>query len=250
VSVQVASTTAWGDAQPLDTALATIAANTDARVVELAIGARPVADPLAVLDSWRHRFTFIGHHTVPLASGQLLRPWANSPEEILDACVAAGITRYTLHPPTRKQSTLRRFYDMAVVWFDAAAARGVECAFETMYPAGRQELAENGGWHLATPADIDRFVTWAQHRGVDMPLVVDVSHLAIGVGAGVWTQSDAVELLDAGVAYEWHYSQPRGCRDAHDPLGDGHFVNGWLHGRTAGLMVDEGRRRISHSTSR
>jgi hypothetical protein len=245
--VTAASTTAWGDARPLDVALADIAANTEASVVELSIGAFPVPNPDGVLDAYRDRFAYVGHHAMPVGAGSMVRPQVGAHEVVVATCRRFGLSRYTGHAPNRKQVDKRGFYDWAATYCDALNDAGVAFAVETMYvPQLRDEAVKSGGYHLSTPAEVFEFAQWAQERGWDQPLLVDVSHLHIGHRSGLWTENDIVELMASPWVSELHLSENDGRSDSHRPLTAGHIVHDWVAAADVsriGLIVDEGRRR-------
>lgn len=243
----VASTTAWGGARRLDEVLDDIAANTSATVVELAIGALPVGDPDATLDRHRGRFTFIGHHTVPLGAGTNLRPGVGDEAAIVDACRRFGLGSYSGHPPNRKVASSAGFYQWAAAYHETLTNAGVGFSVETMYvPQVRGEMVKTGGYHLATPSEVFDFCEWASQRGWERPLLVDASHLHIGWRSGLWTDQQVRELLNSPWVAELHISENDGKTDSHRPLTDSHRVAGWLAGVDTSaipVVVDEGRRR-------
>lgn len=243
---EVASTTAWGMADPLDVVLARIAAHTTASTVELAIGARPVADPVGVLDAYRDRFTFLAHHTVPVLPHAELRPLPELLATATRRLPALGITRYTVHPPNRRQlADEPAFFDWAWRWHDALAEAGLTFRLETMYqPRAVPERERTGGYHLDTALAVRRFADAAVARGWTTPLLIDASHLHIGVCGGAWTVADVDALLAAGLADHLHVSANDGVHDHHTLVPYGHPVDTWIapHRHRFAIVVDEARR--------
>lgn len=242
----VASTTSWGNAMTLDKVLRRIADNTDAQVVELAIGARPVADPHLVLDRWRERFEFIGHHTIPLGHNGNFRPTIGEHTNIAATCDAFRLRTYSGHPPNRKNATWNEFLDWAAAYHDTLEEQNVSFSVETMYvPRIRNEATKTGGYHLATPSEVFDFCLWARNRGWDKPLLVDVSHLHIGYHGGQWTKKDVLELLSSPFIAELHISENDGTQDSHRPLTSRHEIFSWIENldmTKIDYVVDEGRR--------
>lgn len=245
--VTAASTTAWGDARPLDVTLADIAASTSATTVELSIGAFPVTNPDAVLDAHRDRFSFIGHHAMPIGSGSMIRPRVGEQAVVAETCRRFGLSRYTGHAPNRKQVDRRGFYDWSAAYADTLGAAGVGFAVETMYvPQVRDEAVKSGGYHLATPQEVFDFCQWAEARGWEKPLLVDASHLHIGYQSGQWADTDIIALLESRWVSELHLSENDGRTDSHRPLTGDHVVHQWVAAADMSrvpLVVDEGRRR-------
>jgi hypothetical protein len=249
--VTAASTTAWGDARPLDVALADIAESTTAGIVELSIGAFPVGNPDEVLDAHRDRFAYIGHHAMPVGVGRMIRPHVDAEREVAEVCERVGLSRYTGHAPNRRQVDAAGFYRWAGAYWETLGAVGVDFAVETMYvPQVRDEAVKSGGYHLSSPGEVFDFAMWAEGQGWDRPLLVDVSHLHIGWRSGLWTEADIVELLESRWVAELHLSENDGRTDSHRPLTAGHIVHDWVARADVScipLVVDEGRRRQRRS---
>lgn len=245
----VASTTAWGLGDRLDVVLDRIATQTSASWVELAIGARPVPDPAAVLDRFADRFSYLAHHTVPVLPSAELRPRPELLRTAVRTLASLGIERYTVHPPHRKLMPAEAaMWDWAWRWHDTLADAGIAFRLETMYhPQAAAEHRETGGYHLDTPASVDRFCDQARSRGWDTPLLIDISHLHIGLHSGRWTAADVDALLVAGVSDHLHVSTNDGIHDRHAPVAPGD----WVQQRVAAhldrftIVVDEARRRGS-----
>lgn len=249
----VETLSAWASSLPLDDALGRIATERpDTRVVELAVGARAVQDPFTVLDSYRSRFAFIAHHTVPLGRGTVLRPDRDDPADLVSALRTAAITTYSAHPLSRRAaSSFEELWSWASTLRDQLAAFGCSFALETMYvPRDPAEARASGGYHLDTPAAVEQFLARAEQVGWENPLVLDAAHLHIGHHHGVWPVADIGDLLSAGVAAELHISANDGRRDAHDPLDLRHPVADWVgpHLHRFDVVVDEGRRRTPRGT--
>lgn len=245
----VASTTSWGNADPLDRVLQRIANRTEATVVELAIGAKPISNPHDVIDRWRDRFEFIGHHTIPLGENENLRPTIGNHKTILSTCKDFALTSYSGHPPNKKHSNWNEFLGWASSYHDLLVADGISFAVETMYvPRLRSEHVTTGGYHLATPKEVFDFCLWAENFGWKKPLLVDASHLHIGYCGGQWAEKDIKELLASTFISELHISENDGMKDSHRPLTPSHKVSTWLENldmSTISYVVDEGRRRPS-----
>lgn len=242
----VATTTAWGCADPLDVVLDRIARNTDVHRVELSIGARPVGDPWTVLDRWRHRFAFQAHHTAPIGAGCHVRPDVTAdPVRAVAAVVAAGCDRYSGHPPNRNTVTWDGFLRWALTWWETCAAEGVNWSVETMYvPRLRDEQERSGGYWLATPFEVWEFCRHATAAGWDRPLLVDASHMRIGVAGGGWTAHDVAEVFACAPVQAVHVSTNDGRRDEHLPAPPDSEVWRWVlpHADRYGWCVDEGKR--------
>lgn len=243
----VASTTAWGGGAQLDEVLARIKAGSTAECVELAIGARPVADPAAVLDQYRDRFTFIAHHTVPVLPNAELRPYDEARTTAGPLLAGLGITRYTLHPPTRRQcQNEQAFFDWAWAWYETLGDVGIACRLETMYePRAHKEQSRTGGYYLDTALATLRFVDAAKARGWETPLLLDLSHLYLGLCGGGWMEGDVESLLTAQAADHLHVSANDGIHDYHTPVPAHHQVASWFqaHGKQFEIIVDEARRQ-------
>lgn len=246
-SAVAASTTAWGDARPLDVVLCDIAASTTASVVELSIGAFPVLNPDEVLDVHRDRFCFIGHHSMPVGDGVMLRPVVGGEKSIVSACRRFGLSSFSGHPPNRKHVDTKGFYRWAESYFEALQSVGVGFAVETMYvPQVRSEAVKTGGYHLASFEEVVTFGEWAEGIGWERPLLVDVSHLHIGYRSGLWTRQNIADILESGWVSEIHLSENDGKTDSHRPLSAEHVIHGWVAAADIShvpLVVDEGRRR-------
>ena len=247
----IATTTAWGRGDSLDKSLATIAARTEALVVELSIGARPVDDPESVLARYEGRFSFLAHHSAPILPGAILRPETHRPEQAVDALRRLGISRYTVHPPSKRLVVSdEAFLSWAWDWFDTLGAAGIELRLETMYvPRDRHETERVGAYHLDTASATLDFCEKARARGISTPLLVDISHLYIGLSGKVWTERDVHELLASGLSDHLHVSANDGRRDLHVPLPVAHPVSDWVvrYGSLFSHVVDEGRRDIPTS---
>jgi sugar phosphate isomerase/epimerase len=246
-----ATTTAWGDADPLDVVLQRIADHDLAvDLVELSIGARHIPNGPDVIADWSDRFTFIAHHTAPVGPGMSLRPSLNaSPDAAARLLNELGIRRYTGHPPNRRDTDVDEMLTWAQTWFETLAAAGISWSVETMYvPRTRDEAETSGGYHLSTPAEVWSFVEWASSVGWDDPLLIDASHLHIGWCGGQWTEVDIVRLLADAPCTELHISTNDGRRDLHSPLMRDDLIWGWVapHLERFDIVVDEGRRRRSY----
>lgn len=242
----VASLSAWGDSLPLDLALQRIREATDATVVELAIGALPVADPFSVLDAHRDRFVYIGHHTLPLGAHAVLRP-TGEPSDLVGAIQAAGIDRYSAHPPSLRAKNDRDFFNWALRWHDELAEVGISFAVETMYPPLEpNEASRTRGYHLSTPAHVGRFIDFASKHDWPRPLLIDAAHLHIGWHAGVWTERAIHDLLSSECADELHVSSNDGVHDQHVVVSEDDRVWSWVQPNLDrfDVVVDEGRRRL------
>jgi hypothetical protein len=247
-STAVATTTAWGDGDPLDVVLDRIAAHdVDVQVVELAIGARSVVGVHALLAQWASTFTFIAHHTAPVTDTGTLRPDLHAdPAAVARALNDAGVAVYSGHPPSRKFASPEQMWDWAVRWWDTLAQAGISWSVETMYvPRTRDEERSTGGYHLATPAEVWSFCERASAVGWEHPLLVDASHLHIGWCGGSWTEADVCEVIASAPASELHISTNDGRRDIHAPLETTDRVWSWVepHLDRYTYVVDEGRRR-------
>ena len=244
----IATTTAWGRGRLLDAGLEQIASRTKATCVELSIGSRPVDDPHALLASYAEHFTYLAHHSAPVLPGEFLRPETHSPAEAVAALTSLGISRYTIHPPTKRRvPTHAEFFNWAWSWFDTLGAAGIDVRLETMYvPRDRKETAMVGAYHLDGAASTLDFCEAAQRRGIDTPLLIDLSHLYIGLCGKSWTITDVEDLLRSGLSDHLHVSANDGRRDLHVPVPDAHPVMAWVDvcwGNFA-YVVDEGRRDI------
>ncbi len=245
--MNVATTTAWGNADPLDEVLDRIAANHDhtVRTVELSIGALPVARPNELAERWhyRERFDFIAHHAFPGGPGRMLRP--GSPD-LAWWLWTWRVRRYSAHPPARKHCD--DMWAWAQSMRESLAEYRIAFAVETMYePRTRSEAESTGGHHLSTPAEVMDFCDRAAADGWKRPLVIDASHLHIGWCGGTWTEGDIDRLLGAGLADELHVSMNDGRRDLHQPLDPTHRIASWVnpHIDKFAFVVDEGRRRAA-----
>lgn len=245
--IPVATTTAFGDGDPLDVTLQRIAEHDDIAIVELSIGARPIRDAAALLDRYRGRFEFIAHHTAPIGDGHSIRPSIDaSPRHAARALLDAGITRYSGHPPPRIACDHEAFLAWAQNWWSTLAEHGIDWSVETMYrPRTRSEQSSTGGHHLATPAQVWEFCSFAADLGWHRPLLIDASHLRIGLHSGDWTSGDITELLRDGPCDELHVSMNDGRRDEHRPTSFDDDVTAWVlpHLGRFRFVVDEGRRR-------
>jgi len=242
-----ATTTAWGAGDPLDVTLERIDANCpDATTVELSIGARPHPHGPDLLASWADRFTFIAHHTAPIGAGRSIRPsLETSPHASAASLRRVGITRYSGHPPPIKHADHDQFDRWAFDWWQALASCGISWSIETMYvPQTSSDIASAGGHHLSTPAEAWAFVERATAAGWADPLLIDVSHLNIGLHAGIWTETDILELVATAPASELHVSTNDGRRDLHSPIGPGDRIWSWVEPHLGRFtwVVDEGRR--------
>jgi len=250
----IATTTAWGKGQPLDASLARISAQTPAACVEISIGARPVADPRALLESLSDRFSYLAHHAAPILPGAFLRPETHSPKEAVAALRALGISRYTIHPPTKRRiARVEDFYTWAWEWFDTLGEAGIDVRLETMYtPRDREETNVVGGYHLdSNKATLD-FCAAARARGIEIPLLIDLSHLFIGLHGQTWTNQDVLDVLTSDLSDHLHVSANDGRRDLHVPVPDAHPVMDWMTGNLDrfAYVVDEGRRDVPVSLLR
>ncbi len=120
------------------------------------------------------------------------------------------------------------------------AIRSAELVLETMYP----------GFALGCDAEL----AWAMAE--QLPLAVDVSHLAIQRAAGVLDDRTLARLFDYDRIVEIHVSQSDGVRDRHAPLHADTFGLAWARARQAAgtpaviecymhrLTRDERRRQI------
>lgn len=250
--VRVASLSGWANGRPLEEVLARMDADpslNDVAVVELAIGARPVADPLGVLRRYRHRFSYIAHHSVTIAPGRVVRPDAGDLVAVLDA---AQIHAYSAHPPSRSAVDDDGLWRWALELRARLADAGISFALETMYPVrDRADAAWGTSWHLDSPVAVHGFLDRAAAVGWDRPLVLDAAHLHIGRSAGVW-DDDAIatlcqRLADTRACAEAHISTNDGVRDRHDPPGTYPELDEWArrvaYAAEPGYLVDEGRRR-------
>lgn len=244
---EVASTTAWGMGDPLDVVLERIAASTTATTVELSIGARPVADPRALLEAHAERFSYLAHHTSPILARAELRPTEDRLATAAATLAALGITRYTVHPPHRRHvPTVAELDTWAWRWHDALADAGIAFRLETMYrPRLHDEALRTGGYHLDTADAVHRFCDQAVARGWDTPLLIDASHLHIGWAGGDWTEAAIDDLLGAGLSDHLHVSANDGRADHHTLVPHHHRVASWIapHRHRFAIVVDEARRR-------
>jgi hypothetical protein len=217
--MHVQSTTAWAHGALLDETLERIASESDATVVEISIGAKPIADPEACLARFAHRFSFMAHHTTPVLPMCELRPATHTPDQVCEALKRFNITRYTIHPPTRRTHSDAEFLEWAWFWHDSLAENGIETRLETMYqPRDHLEALRTQGYHLDSALDTHHFVELAASRGWETPLLVDVSHLNIGLHGGTWRHSEVRELLAGHASDHFHVSSNDGRRDSHLPL--------------------------------
>ena len=244
----IATTTAWGRGKSLDVGLSQIAARTNSTCVELSIGSRPVEDPESLLERYASRFTYLAHHSAPVLAGEFLRPETHSPAQAVSALQRLGISRYTIHPPTKRQvPTNDAFLDWAWSWFDTLGAAGIDVRLETMYvPRDRKETALVGAYHLDSAASTLEFARAANARGIATPLLVDLSHLYIGLCSKGWTALDVQDLLHSGLSDHLHVSANDGRRDLHVPVPDAHPIMEWVNvcWGNFSYVVDEGRRDI------
>lgn len=241
--IPVATTTAWGGGQPLDRTLDAMDHDPSITVVELSIGARPIANPEAVLGD--HAFTYLAHHSAPVLVNEHLRPTTHTPASAAAALARLGISRYTLHPPNRRTHPGEDFA-WAWDWFETLGAHGIDVRFETMYtPRDKNEVHRVGSYHLATPSEVFAFCAEAQTRGFATPLLIDVSHLYIGHCGGEWGTSDVSDVLSSGLSDHLHISANDGRRDDHGIAPAGHPVLDWTLGSLDDFtyVVDEARRR-------
>jgi hypothetical protein len=242
------SLTAWGAGRSLVEAVTAAAAHADDGVVQLAIGARPDPNWLAVCSSVG--VEWVAHHAVPLGR-TMLRP-NGDPDEMVQALTALGIRRYSAHPPARRHADDAELWAWARRWHDALAHAGITFALETMYPPlDPADAGYGAGWHLDTPASVHALLDQAERAGWAAPLVVDGAHLHIGVTSGVWSHDDVDALVarcaETGACAEAHLSANDGVRDRHLPPGTLPPVDAWVRhiaeGCRPALIVDEGRRR-------
>lgn len=249
----VASTTGWGAADTLDVVLDRISKNVATATVELSIGAKPVGNPDDVLDRFRSRFEFIGHHAMPLGEHTMVRPFIGRQDQLVGVCHRFGLRQYTAHPPNRKQVDLQGFYRWAAEHYEALNANNIKFGVETMYvPQCRNEAIRSGGYYLSTPSEVEEFVLWAEQQGWIKPLLVDASHLHIGYRAGLWTQEQIKEIISSSFVLELHLSENDGVKDSHSPLTGEHIVTHWLSQVDISeieVVVDEGKRQIARNAS-
>ena len=254
-----ATTTAWGDGDPLDITLTRIAEHDPTiGTIELSIGARPVPDGTDLIRAWSDRYRFIAHHNAPIGNGQAIIPAMRAnPAHAATALTAAGIDTYSGHPPNRNHATADQMWAWAVRWWETLAAAGIGWSVETMYvPQTRDDQNSSGGYHLSTPAEVWTFIDQAVTIGWAAPLLIDVSHLHIGWRAGTWTVADIAELLEHAPAGELHLSTNDGRRDIHAPATPTDPVSEWVaaHLHRFPIIVDEGRRSgrydITHTATR
>lgn len=197
---------------------------------EIAIGPRPVDDPMAAVNVMKaYGIELRAHHSVPLGKNRILRP--DSFETAKDLAVVLyymGIKHYSMHPPML--TDLSSFKDL-LSWFlkmhEIFARRGVSFAIETMYPAGTLAATRQ----LYNAAQTFNFLESIWN---DLPdqrvLVVDLAHIFIGRSNGYWNDDD-VEMLfhKADQITEVHYSANDGVRDLHRQItGSDERIRDWL----------------------
>lgn len=246
MGVVVPSVTGWGGARPFDEAFADVVKEATSGVVQLAIGARPVENPLAIMK--RHNVEVIAHHTIPLGENRVLRP-GKDPSNLVEVLTRAGIRRYSAHPPPRNQANDSELLQWAKTWHDALASAGIAFALETMYPTKCESEAPEG-WHLDNPSSVHRFLDGAAKMNWERPLVVDGAHLHIGMTSKTWTGRDVAELVERCVqdalCAEAHVSSNDGVRDRHEPPGKHPDVDEFVWNVAKSIeplyIVDEGRR--------
>jgi hypothetical protein len=144
------------------------------------------------------------------------------------------VARRSVHAPETVEASfgeLQRAID---------AVRAAELVLETMYP----------GFALGSAGEL----AWAMAE--QLPLAVDISHLAIQRTAGVLDERTLARLLDYDRIAEVHVSQSDGVHDRHAPLTADTFGLTWARARQAAgtpvviecymhrLSRDERRRQI------
>lgn len=251
-----ATTTAWGNADPLDVVVDRILeCDPDINAIELSIGARPIDQPETVLGPIADAgIELLAHHTAPIGDSYHVRPDLRCPPHVAaQRCRDLGIIRYTAHPPHRQHASLDELNDWALNWWTTLAEHGISFAVETMYrPRTRDEITKTGGYHLSTPTEVWEFCDMAAAHGWDAPLLIDTSHLNIGLHGGEWTLGDIDELLAGAPCDEIHVSINDGRRDLHSPAGPFDDPALWAtpHLDRFRWVVDEGRRTSEHWDTR
>ncbi len=242
------SLTAWGGARPLADVVADAVGAARDGIVQLSIGARPDRNWRSVLGAFD--VEWIGHHTVPLGDGRVLRPGAD-PSEMLEVLTAVGVRRYSAHPPARRHADAEELWGWAHRWYTELRRSGITFALETMYPPLDPADAGYGkGWHLSTPAEVHWFLDRCDALGWESPLVLDGAHLYIGRHAGVWEDTDVWDLVErcaaTGACAEAHVSANDGVSDRHLAPGVRPDVDAWVWDIATAcapsVIVDEGRR--------
>lgn len=248
----VQSTTAWARGAPLDVTLERIADSVprepnERTRVEISVGARPVPNPAALLERWSEEFSFLAHHTVALIPQGVLRPETHAPKEVIPVLASLGIQRYTIHAPSR--STCRTDAELirwALQWFDQAAIHGIELRVESMYqPRSPRDAAIRHGFHLDTYDSTMHFADRLLTRGWHTPLLLDLSHLFIGVTHQDWTDTQVRKLITSRLADHFHLSANDGTLDQHVSIPQHHIVWEWAELIPQGaIVVDEAKRTV------
>jgi hypothetical protein len=253
----VQSTTAWARGSALDATFERIADSTprdpkERICVEISVGARPVQDPEALLQLWSDDFSYLAHHTVALIPGGVLRPETHAPRDVLPTLARLGIDRYTIHAPSRLTCrTEAEFLLWALSWLEEAAAHGITLRLEAMYqPRSPRDAAIRHGFHLDTYDTTMRFIDEATSRGWHTPLLLDLSHLFIGVHHKDWTDAQVQTLVASGLADHFHLSANDGTLDQHVSIPPQHVVWEWAELIPEhSIIVDEAKRALSHTVA-
>lgn len=220
-------------------------APTTPKVIELAIGPRPIDDFMAWwrMEGSRYMMQFRGHDAMPIGDGCTLRPEApDGLERIAERLQAMGVRHYSMHPPDKKTlptlDSLREWYLDKRQIFRAA---GINFALETMY------FNPNRPHNLVAMEDVHDFARWSARFNVVSPLVLDLAHVRINVAAGKWPNPLAVGMMTAESPWmEIHVSSNNGRLDQHrpyDPKRD-NDIGAWLQRLPKHIpRISEGRVR-------
>ena len=236
------STSAMAHGDTLGTVLARMQ-NEGIRKIEIGIGPRPEKGILDTISRYSEGTNSVtAHANCPLgADGELLNQERDF-TKILLSCDRAGIDRYTVHAPRKRDfPTFDEFLKWAALKWGAAGERVTTFGVETMYPA-REPF-----W-LDSYDEVARFLEWTDILEWPHPLVADVAHLQIGVEQGTWTEDQVELVLRSEQVLEFHYSDNDGINDKHQRYVEGSNprIDRWLSlcNKTSMDFVDEGRRRV------